>query len=127
MKAVRLIAGILFYISRVGAVFLLITGIYEVVILLLSYYTSLSGLPVNIEQGYFTIFFPFTHKPFLLGDYTKYYFFTSVLTVVVYGFFLWLLSSVFQSFRQKKLFTQQGVNRLARFYIINLAVPALFL
>jgi hypothetical protein len=127
MKAVRFIAAILFYISRAGAILFLAIAGYATIVVLLSSTTSASWLPIETDGSYFTIFYPFTRTAFLLGDYTLSYLFTYLFTIGFYGFFLWLLSGVFQSFRQKKLFTQKGVVRLSRFYITNLAVPLLFL
>lgn len=82
---------------------------------------------MHVAQSEFTLFYPFTKKAFLLGDYTVSFLFTYLFIIAFYGFFLWLLSDVFRSFRQEKLFTQKGVLRLSRFYITNLLVPVLFL
>ncbi|RYF89554.1 MAG: DUF2975 domain-containing protein [Chitinophagaceae bacterium] len=38
---------------------------------------------------------------------------------------LWLLSQVFKTFTQKKLFTQTGINHLQRFYLANLILPGI--
>jgi hypothetical protein len=47
--------------------------------------------------------------------------------ILFYGLFFWLLSNVFKTFRQKKLFTAQGVRNMKFFYIMNLFVcPVLF-
>jgi hypothetical protein len=126
MKTVRLIATILFYLSRLGAVAVLATAVYASVILLLHYTTGANNLPIKIEEGHFTIYYPFTHQAFLLGDYTSVYLFSNLVIVVFYGVFLWLLSGVFHAFKQKKLFTPKGVAQLSRFYITNLIVPFLF-
>jgi Protein of unknown function (DUF2975) len=127
MKTVRFTASILFYLSRVSAVLFLTTGFYAIAVVLLSHYTSAQWLPITIEQGHFAIFYPFTKKTFLLGDYTASFLFTNLFTIAFYGFFLWLLSDVFRAFRQQKLFTQKGVMRLSRFYVTNLVVPVWFL
>ena len=127
MKTVRLTAGILFYISRLGAILFLVTALYATIVVLLYYFTGAQWLPIQISDQHFIIFYPFTQKAFLLGDYTTSFLFTNFFTIVFYGFFLWLLSDVFRAFRQPKLFTQKGVTRLSRFYITNLVVPILFL
>jgi hypothetical protein len=127
MKTVRFIASILFYISRACAVLFLITALYAAAVTLSFYYSSAGWLPITTEDGHFTIFYPFTEKPFLLGDYTFSYLFTYLFTVAFYGLFLWLLSGVFQAFKQQKLFTKKGVVHLSRFYITNLLMPLLFL
>jgi hypothetical protein len=126
MKTVRLIAGILFYISRGAALVFLATALYAAIVVVLYRYTAASWLPIKTEGDFFTIYYPFTHTAFLLGDYTTSYLFTYLFTVVFYGFFLWLLSGVFHAFKQKKLFTEKGAVQLSRFYITNLLMPFLF-
>jgi hypothetical protein len=127
MKTVRLVSSVLFYVSRAAAFLFLLTAVYSAGVVLLYYYSSSSALPIQITDQYFTIFYPFTRKPFLLGDYTASFLFSSFLTIAFYGLFLWLLSDVFRAFRQQKLFTKKGVSRLSRFYITNLLVPLLLL
>lgn len=127
MKTVRLTATVLFYISRAGAYLFLGTAFYAAAVVLLYYYMAAQWLPIEVKGQYFTLFYPFTTKAFLLGDYTASYLFTNLSIVIFYGFFLWLLSDVFRAFRQQKLFTEKSVARLSRFYITNLIVPVLFL
>ncbi len=127
MKTVRFTATILSYLSRLGAILSLATAFYATAVLLLFRYSHGSALPIKVENTYFTIFYPFTKKAFLLGDYTPSYLFTSLFTLFFYGFFLWLLGDVLNSFRRPKLFTRQAVIRLSRFYITNLVVPFLLL
>ena len=128
MKQVRVIAAGLYYITRIAALLFLITGVYAFIVLALSMYTSMDGLPIEVKTNDgFVIFFPFTKTPFLLGDYTRSYFLLSTSTVVLYGLFLWLLSCVFKAFRLHKLFIPRSVLRLERFYLFNLGVPVLFL
>lgn len=127
MKGVRPIASILYYLSRVSAVLVLLTAAYAAIVMLFYYYGSGRGVPMETNGDYFTIFYPFTRNPFLLGDYTRSYLITNLVTVIFYGVFLWLLSGVFHAFRQRKLFTIKGVVQLSWFYIINLMVPVLLL
>ena len=127
MKTVRLIANFLFYVSKVLSIFYLIITLYAGTVLLLSRYSSLRGLPVNVDKGGFEIFYPFTKRPFLLGDYNKNYLLTMLLFTIGYAVFLWLLADVFNAFRQQKLFIRKGVLQLSRFYIFNLCVPLLIL
>ena len=127
MKAVRFVANILFYISRVFSILFFTITVYALAVLILSKLSHSSGLPVEIESDRFKIFYPFTRTTFLLGDYTASYLITSLFTIAFYGLFLWLLSEVFHAFRQTKLFTKRSVNRLSRFYITNLIAPVLFL
>jgi len=126
MKTVRFVSNILFYASRVGASFFLLTTFYALIVVLLFANSHSSAIPMRVDDGGFQIFFPFTHKPFLLGDYTASYLVPYLITFGFYGLFLWLLSGVFHAFKQPKLFTRKGVNQLSRFYIANLTVPFLF-
>lgn len=128
MNTVRFIARILYYISRAVAVVILATTIYAVIILILSGGGNREFLPIQVlDDGTFEIFFPFTRAPFLLGDYTMTFMVSYFLTLGFYGLFLWLLGGVFYTFKQSKLFTSKGVIQLSRFYILNLAVPFVFL
>ena len=127
MKIVRIIANILFYVSKVLSIFYLIITVYASTVLLLYRYSSISELPVNVDKDGFEIFYPFTKTPFLLGDYDKNYLLSMLLFTTGYAVFLWLLADVFNAFRQQKLFIKKGVLQLSRFYIFNLCVPLLIL
>jgi hypothetical protein len=128
MSTVRFIARILFLLSRIAALVIMVVALYAIAVVLLSLFTNSSAVPIQVsDNGTFEIFFPFTRTPFLLGDYTASYLVSNLSVVTFYGLFLWLLSDVFLAFKQPKLFTVRGVNRLSRFYITNLAMPFLFL
>lgn len=128
MKTVRVVASLLFYLSRVGSFLFFAAVLYAASVVLLHSVTGSASLPITVDPHHrFQIFYPFTRQPFLLGDYTATYLVTNFILVSFYGFFLLLLSGVFQAFRQSKLFTPKGVTRLSRFYITNLLVPVLFL
>jgi hypothetical protein len=128
MKAVRFIAAILFQTSRIGAILFLATGIYASAVVLLFRLFHATWLPIEIDSNNaFRIFYPFTRKAFLLGDYTSQFIITNFFTIIFYGFFLLLLSGVFYAFRQQKLFTKGSVTSLTRFYFINLVIPVFFL
>jgi hypothetical protein len=128
MKAVRVTASILYYITSAAAFLFFATAIYSFVVLSLSLYTHVAGLPITTRpDNSFIIFYPFTKTPFLAGDYTSYYLATSTGVVILYSLFLWLLSEVFKTFKQLKLFTPRSVCRLERFYVFNLGVPVLSL
>jgi hypothetical protein len=76
-----------------------------------------------LDKGRFAICYPFTAKYFLLGSsYTIVYITEMVVIIAFYGVFFWLLSNVFKTFRQKKLFTVQGIHSLKLFYITNLII-----
>src|SRR5215217_6534932 len=128
MRTVRIIATLLYYCSRIASFLYLFTAAYALVVLLFSFNTSASWVPVHVgENGSFQIFYPFTKTIFLLGDYNPWYITISILTIGFYGLFLWLLSDVFYAFKQTKLFTRKGFLQLSRFYIANLTVPVLLL
>src|SRR3982750_5032995 len=110
MKGVRFISGILFYLARMASLLVVLVTTYATAVLLL--YRAHSSFSPSMEvlaNGSFRIFFPFTHSPFILGDYTGSFLFSSFFTVAFYGLFLWFLSSVFQAFRETRLFTKKGV------------------
>jgi hypothetical protein len=129
MKPVRATATILFYITRVTSLLFLITATYAFIVILLSLYVGKSpNIPIDVsEAGSFVIFYPFTRIPFLAGDYTTSYFVVSLLTMALYGIFLWLLSGVFLAFKRERLFTLINVLHLKRFYLFNIFVPLIFL
>jgi hypothetical protein len=128
MKTVRLVAAILFYIARIWAIFIFIIAGYAIGVVAIHLIAPTASLPIRVlEDQTFRIYFPFTRKVFLLGDYTSSYLVTNLVMIVFYGVFLWLLSAVFHAFRQQKIFTRRGVIQLSRFYIINLIMPLLFL
>ena len=128
MKAVRLTASILYYLTRVTAIFVLAVSLYATVVVLLYAQDPSTALPIRVgDDQTFTIFLPFTKTPFLLGDFTSAFLVSNLFTIAFYGFFLWLLSDVFHAFRQQKLFTRKVIVQLSRFYISNLAVPFVFL
>lgn len=129
MKTVRLTATLLFYVSRAAAALYMITAAYATAIIfaLFIYRQPPEWLPIRIIQDRFEIFYPFTQSPFLLGDYTNEFF--AILLLVTWGYaaFLLLLSEVFNTFKQRRLFTVRGVWRLNVFYLSNLLVPTLIL
>ncbi|HEY0059308.1 MAG TPA: DUF2975 domain-containing protein [Flavisolibacter sp.] len=123
MKFAKLLANMLFYLSRIASLLYGLVGLYVGCILLLSGVTS--DLPLEIRDGGFTIFYPFTRTPFFLGDYNQSFITTTLIAIFIYALFLWLLSEVFNAFRAVRLFTRQNVLRLWRFCMLNLAAPVL--
>lgn len=123
MKLVRFISTILFYLARILAIGYLLTTLH----LFISVVFKLSTFQL-LENNRFAICYPFTDKKFLLGsEYTFSYVAEMVLTIGFYGLFFWLLSNVFQTFRQQPLFTKQGIRNLKAFYVVNLVIsPLLF-
>jgi hypothetical protein len=128
MKAVRLTATILFYLTRITAIVVTVATVYAMFVILLYSNNAGPSLPIEVlANDTFRIFYPFTKKPFLLGDYTLSYLISNLLIIAFYNVFLWLLSGVFHAFKQPRLFTPKGVLQLSRFYKTNLIVPSAFL
>ena len=128
MKTVRIIANILHYLTRFAAILYLATAAYALIVVLMSLNGTSSWAAIKIlDNGSFQIMYPFTDTPFLLGDYTGQYLTMMIFLFSFYGLFLWLLSGVFNAFRQQKIFTRKSVLRLSRFYITNLTIPLLSL
>lgn len=125
MKSVRIVANILYYLTRVAAIIYVITALYTLAVVLLS--ASGAAAPMHVDRDRFEIYYPFTTAPFLLGDYNTSFLTMMILLISFYALFLWLLSNVFNAFRQAKLFTPAGVRRLSRFYLTNLTVPVICL
>ena len=125
MRTVRIISNFLFILTRILAFPYLATALYALVVFLLLNFKPSLGLPINIidDGTRFEILFPFTNTPFLLGDNNFPFIVEMLLFIALYGIFFWLLSDVFNAFKQKKIFTKYGVVKLSRFYIANLAVP----
>jgi Protein of unknown function (DUF2975) len=124
MKTVKIIANILYYLTKIGSILYFLVAAYATIVILLNRSTTATWVPmIELKDGSFQIFLPFTRSPFLLGDNNTSYFITSLLAVTLYGIFLWLLSGVFNAFRQDRLFTSKSVSRLSRFYLANLTIP----
>jgi hypothetical protein len=128
MKTVRPIARVLFFLTRILAIVISIVAVYALGTILLYENNRSARLPIEVySNGSFTIFYPFTKNPFLLGDYSTSYLVSNLATITFYGLFLWMLSGVFHAFKQTRIFTRKGVMQLSRFYMINLIVPFVFL
>ena len=126
MKRIRGLATLLYYLGRLMAFVCLGIAAYAFTIIMLSK-TGMKGLPIELSNNYFTIFLPFSRIPFLLGDNTRVYLFTSISIVTLYGAFLWLLADVFKAFMQNKIFILKNVKRLTRFYLFNFGVPVAYI
>lgn len=116
MKLVRIIASFLFVLVRIVALFYLLTAIYALINCLFE-----GPFFEKMENNRFAINFPFTTQHFLLGsEYTLEYAAEMVLGLALYGFFFLLLSNVFKTFKQERLFTKEGLKNLKQFYQFNL-------
>lgn len=124
MKRVRMIASSLYYLSRAVAIPYFATALYSMVCMVL----NLSGYQVIGDGKRFVINYPFSNSPFLIGDDVRFYYkFELIAFLALYGLFFWLLGNIFSTFREKKLFTLQGVKRLQIFYLLNFVIPVCFL
>lgn len=124
MKTTRLIASILLYFFRILSIAYLLTALH----ILVSTLFRLSTLKL-LENNRFAITYPFSNKVFLLGsEFTKQYITEMIFIIGFYGLFFYLLSHVFYTFKQHKLFTVNGVKNLKYFHIFNLYIaPAILL
>ncbi len=121
MNKVKIISKILFYITRVLAFFYLFTAAY-------SLFSLVTGVFLGFRENkkYFSVMYPFTEKPFLIGDYNvSYIIFDFLLVLGLYGLFFLLASNIFKVFFQPKLFTEFGIRQLRFFYWANLLLPGI--
>lgn len=121
MNNVKIVSKILFWFTRLLAIGYFAMASHAAIALL-------SGWSLKIREGgkYFQVTFPFSQTPFLNGDNNlPYIIFEFLMPLSLYGlFFLWL-SNVFKVFFQPKLFTENGIMHLKRFYLGNLFVPGI--
>lgn len=119
MKGVKSIAGVLFYLSRICVLGYAILAVFSSISLLTGWFLKFKG-------DYFNIQIPFTEKTFLIGERNlPYIIFDFLMVFVLYSIFFWLLSNVFKTFIQPKLFNKKSINRLRYFYLSNLFIPSL--
>jgi hypothetical protein len=119
MNSVKKISKFLFYVARFLAGFYFLMVIHSGIALL-------TGWCLNFRENgkYFQVYFPFTKTPVLNGDNNlPYIFLEFLIPISLYGLFFLLLSNVFKLFFQSRLFTQNGIIHLRRFYLTNLIVP----
>lgn len=123
MKNVKIISTILFYTTRIAAIAYTLVTMYALVSLITewNYITKDNG--VN-----FAICYPFTETQFLLGENNwGYKLFEFLIPMASYGMFFFLVSNVFNAFKQPKLFTEYGVNQLKWFCLANIFVPSIII
>ena len=125
MKRVRNLAVALYYLSRIAAILFVTISAYILLIIVLSAF-GIKGLPVDIDNAHFVIFLPFSKIPFLLGDYNNTFLSVSISTLTLYAIFLWLLSAVFNVFKQQKIFVPQSAKCFKNFYLFNFYIPLLY-
>ncbi|MFY7816426.1 MAG: DUF2975 domain-containing protein [Chryseobacterium taeanense] len=119
MNQSKSISKILYYLCILFSAGYLLTFIYSGVCLL----TGFAVTPYK-EDLYLHINYPFTEQPFLnIENNYPYILFSFLLVLLTYGIFFWLSAKVFNVFFQKKLFTEENILRLKRFYIYNIFFP----
>ncbi|WP_264536538.1 DUF2975 domain-containing protein [Flavobacterium sp. N1736] len=121
MKTTHFVSKILFYVTRFLAIVYFTLALYSFVALI-------TGWSLNFKENgkFFQIYYPFTERPLMLGDYNiPYIIFDFLSPLSLYGLFFLLSSNVFKVFFQPKLFTQNGISHLKRFYLANLLLPGI--
>jgi len=122
MKSVKRIATFLDKIVKIVAIGYLITAIYTLINCLFK-----GPFFETLEKNRFAINFPFTQVHFLQGsEYSFEYVAEMVIGIGLYGLFFWVLSNVFKTFKQERLFTQNGLSYLKQFYLFNLIMYPIF-
>ncbi|MEN5308712.1 DUF2975 domain-containing protein [Chryseobacterium cucumeris] len=119
MNQTKIIARILFYICALLSAGYLVTFGY-------SLFCLMSGFAVTPykEAQFLHINYPFTEQPFLnIENNYPYMIFSFMLVLITYGIFFWLSARVFKVFFQQKLFTQENIIQLKRFYLYNIFIP----
>lgn len=119
MNQTKIIARILFYICALLSAGYLVTFGY-------SLFCLMSGFAVTpYQEGQFLhINYPFTEQPFLnIENNYPYIVFSFMSVLITYGVFFWLSAGVFKVFFQQKLFTQENITQLKRFYLYNIFIP----
>lgn len=113
------ISKILYYLCIVLSAGYLFTFVYSVFCLL----TGFAVTPYK-ENLYLHINYPFTEQPFLnIENNYPYIILSFLLVLLTYGIFFWLSAKVFKIFFQSKLFTEENIVHLKRFYSYNIFFP----
>jgi hypothetical protein len=123
MKTTHIVSRVLFYFTRFLSVIYFGLAGYSLL-------TLITGWSLTFKDGgkYFQVCYPFTTHPLMLGDYNlPYILFDFLAPLSLYGLFFLLSSNVFKLFYQPKLFTQNGIQHLRRFYLSNLLIPSIVL
>ncbi|MBB6329249.1 hypothetical protein HNP24_000199 [Chryseobacterium sediminis] len=119
MNQTKIISKILFYICSVLSAGYLITFVYSLFCLI----TGFAVTPYK-EEKFLHINYPFTEQPFLnIENNYPYMIFSFIAVLVTYGIFFWLSARVFKVFFQDKLFTQENIIQLKKFYLYNIFIP----
>ncbi|MHA7609789.1 DUF2975 domain-containing protein [Elizabethkingia meningoseptica] len=119
MNQNKIISKTLYYLCMVLSVGYLVTAVYSILCLI----TGFGVTPYNGNQ-YLHINYPFTKTPFLnIENNYPYIIFSFMMVLISYGIFFWLSAKVFRVFLQPKLFTEENISELKRFYVYNIFIP----
>ncbi|TZF95241.1 DUF2975 domain-containing protein [Chryseobacterium panacisoli] len=119
MNQTKIISRILFYICSVLSAGYLLTFVYSLSCLI----TGFAVTPYK-EEKFLHINYPFTEQPFLnIENNYPYMIFSFMSVLITYGIFFWLSARVFKVFFQQKLFTQENIDQLKKFYLYNIFIP----
>ena len=137
MKTIRLISSIAYYATRALALIYSLTTLYIVLVFLLhAFFPAADWVPIHTYQDSqvaevnshrFDIQIPAREKPFLLGRNTGWGIAEIILGMGLYTVFFYLLSHIFNAFRQEKLFTEKAVKVLMRFAKASFILPLSYL
>lgn len=132
MRIIRPIALIFYYFTRLFSGFYLASAAYTLLAIVLKHSLADSATtPMRIVEGAtelrYEILIPFTDMPIFLGHYTIWGMIEIPLAMTLYGIFFYLLSQIFNAFRQDKLFTPQAIAALMKFAQANVLLPPAFL
>ncbi len=115
----RNISKILHYLCILLSAGYMLTFFYSVFCLL----TGFAVTPYK-ESLYLHINYPFTEQPYInIENNYPYIIFSFLLVLFSYGIFFWLSAKVFRVFFQPKLFTEENIVQLKRFYSYNIFLP----
>lgn len=119
MNQTKTISRILYYVCVVLSMAYLLTFAYSVFCLA----TGFSTAPYK-ENLYLHINYPFTEQPFInIENNYPYIVFSFLAVLLCYGIFFWFSAKVFRVFFQKKLFAEENIICLKRFYMYNIFFP----
>ncbi|WP_449398959.1 DUF2975 domain-containing protein [Chryseobacterium wanjuense] len=119
MNQTKIISKTLYCICFILAAGYLLTFLYSLFCLATGF-----GVTSYKENQFLHINYPFTEQPFLnIENNYPYIIFSFLLVLISYGIFFWFSAKVFKVFFQPKLFIQENIKQLKRFYLYNIFVP----
>jgi hypothetical protein len=123
MKKVVKISIVLFFLMRVVSISYIASATFALV----SFGFRTKSFELKNGGENFQINIPFFNIGFLVGQNQPSIIWETILGIMMYGVFFWLLGNVFHVFRQPKLFTEKNVRTLTIFYVSNFLIPILMI